>query len=97
VSASWRREEDGALILALYAQPGAPRTAVVGRHGDALKIRLAAPPVDGKANAELLRFLAEAFAVPIRNVALLRGQTSRQKVVRIDLPPQRPDHDWELL
>ncbi len=97
MSASWRREEDGALILALHVQPGAPRTAVVGRHADALKIRLAAPPVDGKANAELLRFLAEAFAVPIRNVVLLRGQTSRQKVVRIDHPPQRPDRDWELL
>jgi len=97
VSASWRREEDGALILVLHVQPGAPRTAVVGTHGDALKIRLAAPPVDGKANAELLRFLAEVFAASTRNVTLLRGEKSRQKVVRIELPMQRPDRDWELL
>ncbi len=93
----WRREDGAALILTLHVQPGAPRTAPVGAHGDALKIRLAAPPVDGKANAELLRYLADAFGVPLRNVQLLRGQTSRQKVVRIDAPAQRPDRDWGKL
>ena len=62
-----------------------------------LKVRLAAPPVDGKANAELLRFLADAFGVPLRNVVLVRGETSRQKVVRVDSPARRPDLDWETL
>ena len=59
-----------------------------------LKIRLAAPPVDGKANAALLRYLADAFGVPLRNVTLMRGEASRQKTVRIDAPALRPDRDW---
>jgi uncharacterized protein (TIGR00251 family) len=88
---SWRREEGDALVLALHVQPGAKRTEVAGVHGDALKIRLAAPPVDGRANAELIRFLAEVFGVPLRNVTLLRGETSRVKHVRIVGPTRRPD------
>jgi uncharacterized protein len=95
---AWRREDGDTLVLLLHVQPGAKRTEVAGAHGagaDArLKIRLAAPPVDGKANAELLRFLADAFGVPLRRVALVRGATSRQKSVRIDAPARRPDHDW---
>ena len=83
-----------ALLLTLHVQPGASRTEVAGLHGDALRIRLAAPPVDGKANAELVRFLAEAFGVPRRQVTLVRGDTSRLKVVRIDAPARRPDADW---
>jgi uncharacterized protein len=97
LTCAWRREHGDALILALHVQPGAKRTAVDGTHGDALKVRLAAPPVDGKANAELLRFLADAFDVPLRNVVLVRGETSRQKVVRVEGPVRRPDRDWETL
>lgn len=92
---AWRREEDAALVLALYVQPGAKRTEIAGEHGDAtqtrLKVRLAAPPVDGKANAALVRFLALAFGVPPSRVTLVRGATSRQKTVRIDRPALRPD------
>ena len=92
---SWRRDEPGAIILTLHVQPGAKRSEVAGTHGEGtqmrLKIRLAAPPVDGKANAELMRFLADAFEVPLRNVTLLRGETSRQKTVRIDAPARRPE------
>jgi uncharacterized protein len=95
----WRREERAgatlALVLALHVQPGAKRTEVAGTHGDALKVRLAAPPVDGKANAELLRFLAGAFGVPRHAVTLLRGETSRQKSVRIEAPLRRPDLEWD--
>ncbi len=95
----WRRDDDGALVLALHVQPGARRTEVAGTHGDGaqmrLKIRLAAPPVDGKANAELLRFLADAFGVPARAVVLVRGETARQKIVRIEQPARRPDREWE--
>jgi uncharacterized protein (TIGR00251 family) len=98
MTVAWRREEsvDGqvTLQLTLHVQPGASRTEVAGTHGDALKLRLAAPPVDGKANAELLRFLAEVFGVPRRNVTLLRGELSRAKVVRIARPAVRPDVDW---
>jgi uncharacterized protein len=90
MSVGCARDKNGAVILVLHVQPGAKRTEVAGRHGDALKIRLAAPPVDGKANAELLRFLSDAFDVPLRNVTLVRGESSRQKIVRIEAPRQRP-------
>jgi uncharacterized protein len=97
-SVPWRQEQasgaGNAVLLTLHVQPGAKRTEVAGTHGDALRIRLAAPPVDGKANAELLRFLAAAFDVPRRAVTLLRGEASRQKLVRIDAPRRRPDLDW---
>ena len=95
MTATWRRDDGDALLLSLHVQPGARRTEVAGAHGDALKLRLAAPPVDGKANEELIRFPAEAFAVPLRNVTLLRGATSRAKTVRIDAPRRRPDREWE--
>jgi uncharacterized protein (TIGR00251 family) len=91
---TWRRDDGGALVLTLHVQPGAKRTEVAGVHGDALKLRLAAPPVDGAANAELLRFLADAFGVPSRRVAIVRGATSRRKVVRVESPARRPDRDW---
>ena len=82
----------------LHVQPGAKRTEVAGIHGEGaaarVKIRLAAPPVEGKANAELLCFLASAFGVPQRAVLLLRGDASRQKVVRVTRPVLRPDRDW---
>ncbi len=90
----WRREDGAGLVLTLHVQPGAARTEVAGRHGDALKVRVASPPVDGKANAALLSFLAGAFDVPLRAVALLRGETSRRKVVRIESPRRRPDREW---
>ena len=97
---AWLRDEGGALVLALHVQPGAARTEVAGVHGEGraarLRIRLAAPPVDGKANAELLRFLAAAFDVPLRNVTLVRGEASRQKTIRVAAPAQRPDRGWAL-
>ena len=88
---SWRRDEPGAIVLTLHVQPGAKRTEVAGVHSNALKIRLAAPPVEGKANAELMRFLADAFGVPRARGTLVRGETSRQKTVRIEAPARRPE------
>ena len=90
----WLHKEGDGVILDLHIQPGAKKTEIVGLHGAALKIRLAAPPVDGKANAELVRFLADAFDVPQRQVTIVRGETSRQKSVRIDAPAARPDREW---
>jgi uncharacterized protein (TIGR00251 family) len=78
------------VVLALHVQPGAKRSEFAGTHGDALKIKLAAPAVDGKANAELIRFLADAFGVPKRHVVLVRGETSRAKVVRVIAPTKQP-------
>lgn len=87
----WCRAEGDALVLTLHVQPGAKRTEAAGTHGGALKLRLAAPPVDGKANDALLRFLADAYGVPLRQVTLLRGAAARDKCVRIDAPQRRPD------
>jgi uncharacterized protein len=75
---------DHALTVSLHVQPGAKRTEFVGLHGDALKMRLAAPPVDGKANACLVAFLADFMRVPKAAVSLLHGESSRQKLVRIN-------------
>ncbi|GHU13098.1 UPF0235 protein [Betaproteobacteria bacterium] len=77
-------DKDGGFCLALHIQPGAKKSGVAGLHGEALKIRLAAPPVDGKANAALLAFVAEWLNVPKQAVTLKSGQTSRQKVVRVE-------------
>lgn len=73
----------GGVQLTLHVQPGARTTAVAGRHGDAIKVRLAAPPVDGRANEALLAFVAERAGVPSRDVTLVRGATSRRKVVEV--------------
>jgi uncharacterized protein (TIGR00251 family) len=74
-----RREADGTLVLAIHAQPGAKRTEVAGLHGDALKIRVAAPALEDRANTALVEFLAERFNVPKRNVTLVSGARSREK------------------
>ena len=68
-------------VLNLRIVPRAAKNALAGEHGDALKIRLCAPPVDGAANAALIEFLAETFALPRARVQLLSGQTSRTKRV----------------
>jgi len=80
---SWYRRGGDAVILAVHVQPGAKCNETAGLHGDALKIRLAAPPIDGRANEALLRFIAELFAVPLRNVELLRGAHSRHKMLQV--------------
>jgi len=71
------------VTLVLHVVPRARVTSVAGRHGDALKIRLAAPPVDGAANDELIRFLAERLSVPRSAVTIAAGHTSRRKTVKV--------------
>jgi len=70
--------------LACWIQPRAARTEVVGRHGDAIRIRIAAPPVDGAANEELVRFLAERLGVARKAVRLKAGAAGRRKTVEIE-------------
>ena len=79
----WIRADGDGVILALHIQPGARKTEIAGPHGDALKIRLAAPPVDGKANAALIEFLARKLGAGRTAVDLVSGDTSRSKRVRI--------------
>lgn len=82
---------DGAdLILECHLQPKASKDEFAGLHGERVKIRLTAPPVDGKANAQLLAFLASVFAVSKSQVSLKSGQQSRQKRVRIKQPQLLP-------
>ncbi len=81
---AWRTTStnDG-VTLVCQVQPGARRSEVVGLHGDALKIKVAAPPVEGAANAELMRFVAEKLGVRASAVSLVRGATSRKKILLI--------------
>jgi uncharacterized protein (TIGR00251 family) len=81
---SWLVADPAGVTLRLHIQPGAKRTEVVGLHGEALKIRLAAPPVDGKANACLIGFLADQLGIAKSSVSLVSGESSRAKRVRID-------------
>jgi uncharacterized protein len=85
MSESWFRIDTAhkRIVLTVHVQPGAKRNEVSGPYGDALKIRIASPPVDGQANAALIAFLAKLFAVPARQVRLLRGQSARYKTVEI--------------
>lgn len=71
------------VVLDLHVQPGAKRTEFAGTHGGRRKVRLAAPPVDGKANAALIEFIAAQYGVPKRNVTIEAGAHSRQKRVRV--------------
>ena len=70
-------------ILTIHVQPKASHTACVGIHGNALKIRIAAPPVDGAANKELVRFLASEFSLPTTAVRIESGAGGRKKRVRL--------------
>ncbi|MEO7998958.1 MAG: DUF167 domain-containing protein [Gemmatimonadaceae bacterium] len=76
-------ESRGVVRLALHVQPGAKRNSVVGIHGDALKIAVSAPPVDGKANDAICIFIAELLRLPVRSVSVIAGATSRRKVLAI--------------
>ena len=78
------------LLLQLHVQPRASRDEFAGAHGDALKVRITAPPVDGKANALLVRFLAEQFDTPRAAVELVNGETGRRKTFRIRNPRRLP-------
>jgi len=79
------RQTDRGVVIDLSVVPGAKKTEVVGLHDGALRVRLAAPPVDGKANDELLRWLAAELRQPRRAVELLRGASSRRKQVRVTI------------
>jgi uncharacterized protein (TIGR00251 family) len=87
----WFRRNGDVLTLTLHIQPGAKRTEVAGLHGEALKIRLAAPPIEGRANEALLKFIAESFGVPSRQVELKQGSQSRHKVVAVTASKVEPE------
>jgi len=79
-------EREAACVLDVSVSPNAKRTQADGLHDGALRVRLAAPPVDGKANQALIDWLAGELGCPKRAVELLRGQTARRKQLQIDVP-----------
>ncbi|GGH89762.1 UPF0235 protein [Pseudomonas fluvialis] len=78
-------------MLDCHLQPKASKDEFAGLHGERLKIRISAPPIDGRANAQLLAFIAKAFGVAKSQVSLDSGDSSRQKRVRIQAPRQLPE------
>lgn len=92
----WARRAGDAWLLDLHVQPGAKVTQVVGEHDGRLKLKVAAPPVDNKANEHLLDWLAARLGVPKSAVRLVRGETTRQKTVAVtgrDAPWTAIEHD----
>ena len=79
----WAHRDGPDWLLDLHVQPGAKTTSIVGEHGGRLKLKIAAPPVDNKANVHLLTWLAAQLGVPKSAVRLVRGETSRQKTVAV--------------
>lgn len=70
--------------LKVFIQPNSKNNEVIGFHGEALKIKIKAPPVDGEANSALIRFLSQQIGIPQKNITLLNGQTGKNKLIEID-------------
>ncbi|EGR3222225.1 DUF167 family protein YggU [Vibrio parahaemolyticus] len=87
-AAVWQDGED--IVLKLYIQPKASRDKIVGLHGEELKIAITAPPVDGKANAHLIKYLAKQFKVAKGLITIEKGELGRHKQVRIQAPINIP-------
>jgi len=90
LSTDWYRWEGDDLLLRLRVQPRAGRDQFVGPYGDQYKVRITAPPVEGKANEHLLRFLAKAFWVSREQVSLISGDSCKNKGFRIQGPRKFP-------
>lgn len=86
----WYRWDGEALILDLQIQPRASRDELVGPHGDCLRVRITAPPVDGKANQHLRALFAKLCGVPKSAVILEAGESGRRKRLRIEAPRKLP-------
>ncbi|EGR2424135.1 DUF167 family protein YggU [Vibrio cholerae] len=95
MAAVWREGDD--LLLRLYIQPKASRDSIVGLHGEELKVSITAPPIDGKANAHLSKFLAKQCKVAKGSVVIEKGELGRHKQVRIQQPSQIPPEIAALL
>lgn len=76
-------EKDGGVTIRVRVQPRASRTEIIGEHAGAIKMRVAAPPVNGKANEECRRYLAKLLKVGATSVEIISGDSSRDKVIRV--------------
>ena len=77
----WYKKDPGFITLMVYVQPGAKHNEIAGFHGNELKIRLKSPPIDGRANEALKKYMSLIFEVPLRQVELKKGDKSRHKTV----------------
>ena len=93
----WYEQGDDKLLLRILVQPKASRDEIAGVQGDALKIRITAPPVDGKANKHLIAYLAKTFGLPKTRLQLLSGESSRKKLIAIPLPAKIPQNIQQLM
>lgn len=92
MNASWYTQTEDVIVLKIYVQPGAKHNEIVGLYNDALKIRVATPAIDGRANVALLKYIAELFEVSRREIILKRGDTSRYKSIEVRNSRVNPDH-----
>jgi len=83
--------DDQDLLLAIYVQPRASQAGISGMHGDRLKVKITAPPVEGKANAEVCKLFAQLCGVAKSQVEIISGTHSREKRLRIRAPKTLPD------
>jgi len=90
VPEAYFRWQADTLTLFCHLQPKASKDEICGLHGDRLKIRISAPPVDGKANKHLIAYIAKQFAVPRKAVSIKSGETGRQKTLQIERPVSIP-------
>ena len=88
---TYYRWQDNDLILICHLQPKARTDEFCGLHGDSLKVRIKAPPVDGKANNYLVKFIAKAFGVSKSRVSIISGELSREKRLKICDPGKIPE------
>ena len=82
---SWLSPHEKGTLISIYVQPGASSTGISGEHDGRIKIKIKAPPRDGEANLELIRFISEILGIAKRNVFLIQGESSRQKVILVEL------------
>lgn len=87
---NWSKWERDNLSLNLYIQPHSSKDEWSGLHGDSLKVRIKALPIDGRANKHLIKFLAKEFGVKISDCTLLKGENGREKRIKISCPQKFP-------
>ncbi|OBX11398.1 DUF167 family protein YggU [Gallibacterium genomosp. 3] len=91
------QQTEQGLLLNIYLQPKASKDQIVGLHGDELKVTITAPPIDGQANAHLIKFLSKQFRVAKSQIELRKGELNRHKQLFIAVPTQIPEVIAQLL
>ncbi len=83
---AWLKTKENGTVISIYVQPGARKSEIIGVHNERLKIKIKAPPVEGKANEEIVNFLADKLNLSKSSIVLLRGEKSREKDLLVNVP-----------